>query len=272
MAADTPTSLGRAIAVLNTLGSPEASGRDGLGVVQVSRLIGREKTQVSRTLKSLAEAGLVVRDPDTLRYRLGWRVFTLAATAADQRLLSLAPTVLRQLVGRVRECAHLSVREGRGLLTVMSESPGWAIQGVPWVGRTSPLHCTSAGRALLFDHTDAEVRALLEGVDLTTGGPNAPRDVEELLKRLRCARRQGWVVIDEEFEVGHVAAAAPVRDFRGRIVASLNVSGPRFRLGPSLKTAALDVKTAADLLSRALMEAVNSDPRGLAGAGSEKAS
>src|SRR5262249_8986031 len=167
----------------------------------------------------------------------GWRLFTLAATAADQQLLALTPHVLRGLVARVQECAHLSVLDGCGLLTLLSESPPWAIQAVPWVGRIAPLHCTSAGGALLFDHTDGEVRALLGGADLAGGGPNAPHAVEEVLARLHAARRRGFAVVSEEFETGHVAAAAPVRDFRGRVVAAGNGSAPKFRLGRSLAAA-----------------------------------
>jgi len=262
MGEDGSTSLARAIAVLMVLGSGECAGGEGLGVVQIARLVGKEKTQVSRTLKALAEAGLVIRDAESLRYRLGWRLFTLAATAADQQLLALTPHVLRGLVARVRECAHLSVLDGAGLLTLLSESPPWAIQAVPWVGRIAPLHCTSAGRALLFDHTDAEVRALLAGADLAGGGPNAPHAVEEVLARLHAARRRGFAVVSEEFETGHVAAAAPVRDFRGRVVAAVNVSAPKFRLGRSLAAAAGEVKAAADRLSAALAAPGPAGPAG----------
>lgn len=62
----------------------------------------------------------------------------------------------------------------------------------------------------------------------------APRDVSDLLGRLHLGRHSGYVVADEEFEVGLVAAAAPVRDFRGRVVAALNISAPKFRLGQTL--------------------------------------
>src|SRR5262249_61330441 len=103
MADDSSTSLTRAIAILTVLGSPESTSGDGLGVVQIARLVGREKTQVSRTLKTLAEAGLVSRDPDTLRYRLGWRVFSLGATPASQQLPRPTPPRLRPPVGRGRE-------------------------------------------------------------------------------------------------------------------------------------------------------------------------
>jgi DNA-binding IclR family transcriptional regulator len=267
MGNDSPTSLTRAIAILSVLGSPESTNGDGIGVVQIARLVGREKTQVSRTLKTLAEAGLVSRDPETLRYRLGWRLFTLAAATARQQLLTLTPHVLRQLVTQVGEAAHLSVLEGRGLLTLMSESPPWAIQSVPWVGRIAPLHCTSAGRALLFDHTDPEVRALIDGADLATGGPNAPRTIEEVLARLHQARRRGYVVVNEEFEAGHVAVAAPVRDFGGRVTAALNISAPKFRLGRSLPAAAREIKAAADHLSHALVAGPNAAAPGWADAG-----
>jgi DNA-binding IclR family transcriptional regulator len=272
MADDSSTSLTRAIAILTVLGSPESTSGDGFGVVQIARLVGREKTQVSRTLKTLAQAGLVARDPDTLRYRLGWRIFSLAATAASQQLLVRTPHVLRLLVTRVRECAHLSVLDGCGLITLMSESPPWSIQAIPWLGRIAPLHCTSAGRALLFDHTDAEVAALLDGADLDAGGPNAPRSLDEVLARLHQARRRGYVVVNEEFEAGHVAVAAPVRDFAGRVTAALNISGPKFRLGRSLPAAAREVKAAAEQLTRALVASPGSSPgtAALAGPGKDR--
>jgi IclR family transcriptional regulator, KDG regulon repressor len=43
-----------------------------------------------------------------------------------------------------------------------------------------------------------------------------------------------------------------VRDFRGRIVAALNVSAPRFRLGRRLDAAGREVGRAADELSAGL--------------------
>lgn len=253
MADEGSTSLHRAIAILTALGSREGgTAEHGIGVVQIARLVGWEKSQVSRTLKTLAEAGLVTRDPDTLRYRLGWRMFTLAAGVADQHLLTLAPQVLRRLVAHVGERAHLSVIEGKDVLTLLSESPPKAIQAAGWVGRTTPLGCTSAGRALLFDRTDAEVRLLFEGASFAAEGPNAPRDVDDVLARLRADRRRGHVLTVEEFEPGLVAAAAPVRDFRGRVVAALNISAPEFRLGRALPAAGREVKAAADHLSHAL--------------------
>ena len=253
------TNLRRELAILTVLGGEEAVQDRGLGVVRIAELIGREKSQVSRTLKILAESGFVDRDTATLQYRLGWRFFALAARAGEQRLLAVAPALLERLVENLGETAHLSVLQGTEVLTVLSESPQHAVKADGWAGRTVPIYCTSSGRALLFDHDREAVSGLLSGVEFRELRPGTVRNVEELQESISLARERGYALGDEEFEFGLVGAAAPVRDFRGRLVAALNISAPKFRLGGRLEGAGREVKKAADELSALL--GWSSDPR-----------
>jgi IclR family transcriptional regulator, KDG regulon repressor len=252
------TNLRRELAILSVLGGEEAVEDGGLGVVRIADLIGREKSQVSRTLKILAESGFVDRDTETLQYRLGWRFFALAARAGEQRLLSVAPALLERLVENVGETAHLSVLQGVEVLTVLSESPPHAVKADGWAGRTVPIYCTSSGRALLFDHDSQDLLNLLSGVEFRELRPGTVRNVEELEESIAVAREQGYALVDEEFEFGLVGAAAPVRDFKGQLVAALNVSAPKFRLGGRLGDAGREVKKAADELS--ILLGWSSDP------------
>jgi len=230
MAEENPSSVHRTVSILHTLGTSDTDPASGLGVVEIARRLGREKSQVSRALKALSEAGFVERDPHTLGYRLGWQFFALAANAGDQRLRAVAPAVLRRLVATVKEAAYLSVLCDRSALTVLSESPGRAVEAVPWVGRATPLHVTATGRALLMDRSDEEIRSLLSGADFAGAGPKAPSGLDDLLARTGAARERGFATADEEFETGLVAVGAPVRDFSGRVVAAVNVSAPKYRL------------------------------------------
>jgi IclR family transcriptional regulator, KDG regulon repressor len=254
------TNLRRELAILTVLGGEEAVADGGLGVVRIADLIGREKSQVSRTLKTLAESGFVDRDTVTLQYRLGWRFFALAARAGEQRLLSAAPALLQRLVKNVGETAHLSVLQGLEVLTVRSEFPPHAVKADGWAGRTVPIYCTSSGRALLFDHDREALSLLLADVKFRELRPGTVRDIDELHESLVAARAQGYSLVDEEFEFGLVGAAAPVRDFKGELVAALNVSAPKFRLGERLEEAGREVKRAADELSALL--GWSSDPMG----------
>jgi len=252
MSSEGSSGLHRTLAILQALGSDDAAERGGLGVVEVARRVGREKTQVSRALKALDGVGLVERDAETRCYRLGWQVFTLASNAGRPRLLAEAPPVLRSVVNVLQERVHLTVLTEGGALTVLSERPCRSVQATGWVGRVVPLHTTSSGRALLFDHSEEEVRRLLADAPFPAAEPSGPRDTEDFLRRLTRAREAGHARAEEEFEAGLVAVAAPVRDFRGRVTAALNVSGPAWRMGHDLDRAARVTCAAAHRISRAM--------------------
>src|SRR5690625_1078051 len=157
MATEGSAGVHRAVAILDVLGAEDVAEQNSLGVVEIARRVGREKSQISRALRMLEGTGLVERDPDTLGYRLGWRLFTMAVNVGRQRRRVEARPVLRRLVAATKERAHLTVLDGDGALTVLSESPMRAVQTAGWVGRVTPLESTSSGRALLFDHSDDEV-------------------------------------------------------------------------------------------------------------------
>jgi IclR family transcriptional regulator, KDG regulon repressor len=250
MVAQRASSLKRGVEILLVLGTDDAMVRDGLGVVQIAQLVGYEKSQVSRALSALAESGLVDRDPETRAYRLGWRLFALAARSGRPRLTALAPAVLARLVSEFGETAHLSVLQGDRVLTLLSEGPSSTIRASGWSGRTVPVTCTSSGRALLFDHDLSALEALLGDASFAGAGRKAPRSVKDLHRRIRAARRDGYALVEEEFEPGLVAAAAPVRDFSSGIIAAVNVSGPEFRLGSRLRAAGEATRLAGAHLSQ----------------------
>jgi IclR family KDG regulon transcriptional repressor len=260
VAGERATSLKRGTEILIALGSDEALAKDGLGVVRISQIVGQEKSQVSRALAALATSGLVDRDPGSRGYRLGWRLFALAARSGRPRLISLAPGVLTRLVAETGETAHLSVLRGTQVLTLLSEAPDSAISAKGWSGRTVPVTCTSAGRALLCDHDLAALSVRLDQTNFAGFGPHAPRDVDELHRRIRTARDRGYATVDEEFEPGLVGAAAPVRDFSGQIIAAVNISGPKFRLGKRLRPTGETVRAAAQALSDAMLGEPESEP------------
>lgn len=215
-----------------------------LGVLQLAERLGQDKSQISRTLRTLAEHGFVDRDPATRAYRLGAPLFALAARAADTHLLAAGEPIVRDLAEAVGERVHLSVRRGTDVLTVLSHSAERTIEAAGWVGRAVPAYCASSGYALLVDE---DVYGVLADVELVRLGPKTPRTLDEVAARVAAGRRRGYAVADEDFEAGLVGVAAPVRDFRGNVVAALNVSAPKFRL--DVPTAGAAVAAAAERLS-----------------------
>lgn len=214
--------LSRGLDVLVALAEPGAA-RDGLGVARLTELIGADKSQLSRTLATLDEQGFVTRDSDTLTYRLGWRLYSLAARAGDAPLIAAARPVLLALVAEFAESAHLSVRLGDQVLTLATESPTSAIHAPGRVGGLTPLGTTSAGRALVVDLATDE----LERLGLTSHAA-----------AIALARADGYAIVREEFEPGLVSVAAPIRGANDMVIGAINVSAPSFRFEEHLDEAA----------------------------------
>jgi DNA-binding IclR family transcriptional regulator len=224
------TSIRRGIETFLVVASEGAAARGGLSVTAIAEQLGREKSQVSRALAALADYGLLDRDPDTNAYRLGWRIYAIANLGSERRLIGLAEPKLAQLVARFSETAYLSVRRGTETITVVGHQSPRSVQAVSWIGRATPAYCTSVGKALLLDHSEADLALLFQGVSFERVGPNTARDVAELSRMIDQARQRGFATADEELEADLFAVAAPVRDGPGRIIAALSVSGPNFRL------------------------------------------
>jgi DNA-binding IclR family transcriptional regulator len=240
----------RALAILELLG--DADDAAALGVVEIARQLGRDKSQVSRALKLLADAGFVDRESGTLRYRVGTRLFAIGARAVGRRLRDEADALVEREAGRLGERIEVCVRSGGTCMTISTAAPDSELRAVGWVGRTVPLSCTAGGRALLFDLDTAAVARLIASQGLAQLGPAAPRSLDELIARIAEDRERGWSLARHEMDRGLVAVGAPVRDAAGAVVAAVSAGGPESRLDPILDDVSSAVVRAASDLSTSL--------------------
>lgn len=242
------STVDRIAAVLAALGSNDNCNE--LHASDIARMLGRERTQISRMLKKLSSTGLVEQNPGTRAYRLGWQICALASQAGDQRLLAAGRPVLRSLVIETKESALLSVLQSGRSFTVLRERSPHTLQAGGWVGRTSPLHVTASGRALILDRTDDEVGELTaEGLHSGSYGPKQLTSLPAIFRRLHDERAKGYTLAVEELEEGLVAIGAPVRDPLNQIVAAINISGPAGRMLHNLDSLSIATRAAASRLS-----------------------
>jgi DNA-binding IclR family transcriptional regulator len=201
-----------------------------LGVSELGRQLGVHKATASRLAAVLAERGLLERDPVSERYRIGFGLVRLAGAAmSGLDLVRLSRPILETLAERSREASNLGVRSGDDVVYVDQIAGSRAIVTVSWVGRRTPLHCTSNGKVLLAwaDEPDRE-RVLAGNLEAFTS--HTVTDADALRTELGVIRRRGFGQAIEELEDGLNAVAAPVRQADGRVIAALGVSGPAFRM------------------------------------------
>jgi IclR family acetate operon transcriptional repressor len=224
-----------------------------LGVTELGRRLGVHKATASRLAATLAERGLVERDPSTERYRLGFGLIRLAGAAmAGLDLVSSARPVLEDLAERTHETVTIGVVSGDEVVSIDQVTGTRSIVSVSWVGNRSPLHTTSSGKVLLAFMDDAE-RDLRLSRPLARPTRRSIVDPAQLRTQLAEVRRRGYAQTLEELEEGLNAVAAPVRQADGGVVAALSVSGPAFRMRPvDLPRIGRLTMEAADTVSRRL--------------------
>lgn len=267
--------LRRDLEVLEILGSPLGIRQGGVGVNKVAELTQRDKGQISRTLATLADAGFIERNKTTGRYRLGHRLYALAARTEESRLVHESERFLRKVVNRIHETAHLCVLRGSNVLTLKSELAPSAFRGLGWEGVSVAALRTSSGRALISDWSEADVRDWYSAhaedslvvtpsvgwqpsipdsfvSDSSTVGSTKIHTVEDLLDELALIRQRGFATVDEEFELGLVGASAPIRGSSNTIIGVINASAPKQRIGPYLNKLGSVVAEISSELSREL--------------------
>ena len=222
-------SVDRAVAVLEVL-----ARRGETGVSEVAAEIDVHKSTAFRLLVALEARTLVEQAGNRGKYRLGVGLLRLAGAVSDQLdVVRQGRDVCVRLATELGETVNMAVLQehfavnvdqAMGLSTVVTHN---------WIGRLTPVHCTSSGKVLIA-HLDRERRATL----LTTSGmPALTRHTvtapDRLDEQLAGVREAGYAVVVEEYELGLNAVAAPVRDRSGAVIAAVSVSGPSYRLEES---------------------------------------
>lgn len=220
-------SVQRAIAILKCFTADEPE----LSIGELSRRAGLPKSTVFRLVLTLEAGGLIAQNPETGRYRLGVDLIGLANNViayADVR--RIARSHLRKLADTVQDTVSLTVLDrGDAVNLEQFEPPGRLVMRVGWVGRRMPAHTVSAGKAIIAFLGEQEEGALLDG-HLKALTAHTITDRRAFGAELGRVREQGYATAFEELEEGLHALAAPVFNHEGRVVASVSVSGPAYRL------------------------------------------
>ncbi|MBM4245485.1 MAG: IclR family transcriptional regulator [Deltaproteobacteria bacterium] len=203
-----------------------------LGVMDLARRVGLNKSTVSRFVATMLELGLLERVDHGRKYRLGLRVFELGSLAARHRpLYAQAEPAVEKLAAQLRETVTLAVLLGSDLVFLHKADRG--VDGASAaLGRRYPAHCSASGKALLGLLPAAE-RAEYLGSRLarrTESSIVVPRVLE---RELAVSAEQGFAVDHQEFMVGVRSIAVPIHDRSGAAVAAIGVSGAARRITPA---------------------------------------
>lgn len=234
--------LDRALGILDILAQ---EGKE-MALLELSERVRLHKSTAHRLLRVLERHRLVDRDPESGRYRLGLKLFELGSRAlASLDLAGRARPWLKRLVSGTGETAHFSILDRGEALSVANVESPQTIRMPATVGRRVPAYCTAVGKAMIAYLPKEEIDALIVSQGLHAFTRRTITAPAHLRRELEKVRARGWALDDEEYEENLRCVGAPVRDYSGRVVASISIAGPTFRMTrrkiPMLAQKVLDV-------------------------------
>ena len=194
--------------------------------------LGLHPATTLRFLHTLIKHDYVYQDSETLKYGLTMKLSNLSGhISANYSLKNVISPYLRKLAQKTSESVCLALEEDNHVIYIdVENSPDQVLKAYQRIGKVAPLYCTGVGKLFLADFESERLEHFLSGAPFRAYTPSTITTREGLLGEILRIREDGVSYDNEECEVGAICIAAPIRDYTGRVVAAISITGPMFRI------------------------------------------
>jgi DNA-binding IclR family transcriptional regulator len=200
-----------------------------MGITQIAQDLGIYKSTVYRTLLTMENRGFISKNPETDKYWLGNRFFTMGKSVEKkigiQDIIKPYAKALRDEFNVVVNVSILERDNGEQYRSVIivKESANSILTLSPEIGSHSLCHCSSVGKCLLAFSEDIDLSLYDEGMQRYTENTLITR--QQLEDELKKVRANGYAIEKEEQEEGLACIGAPILGQNGYAVAAISMSG-----------------------------------------------
>lgn len=211
-----------------------AARPEGIGVRELARELGIDKSAVSRLFEQLVDLGIASQDEFSGRFQVGPGLFALAATVHSRDTLwQASEPIIRGLASTFNETCYLAVREGDEIIFRDKVDSTHNVRYVVDPGERAPLYAGAGGRAVLFTMSEAEIRGLAKRTGLRPVTPHTITSIDALLAQARDDAERGYSASQGERVASGAAIAAPFLDAGGACRGSIVFTCPSQRFDAS---------------------------------------
>jgi len=221
-------SLNRALKIIELL----ARNKVPMKLKNIAEKTEIPESTVLRVLNTLILNKYAQQDYDTKKYFLTLKFSYIGNLISSQmNIRDVVKPFLVELSEKSNESACLAIEQDSMAVYIdFVDGPDSLLRTLHLIGRAAPLHCTGVGKSLLLNYSGEEINRYIERKGLVPLTENSIKTKEQLILEIEKVRSQGYAVDDEECEEGVRCVAAPVKDYMGKVIASISVTGPSSRL------------------------------------------
>lgn len=198
----------------------------------ISREMQMNQSTLIRFLATLQEMGYVDQEADTSKYYLTLKICSVAnQVSANLEIRDIVRPYLKTISATLKESVCFAIEQDKSVVYIeVIQGPNQLLKATQRIGNRAPMYCTGIGKLLLLEHSESYIDQMIEqhGLQRFTNYTLITKD--ELMAELSLVRRRGYAYDNEECELGVRCISFPLRDFTGKIIAGLSISGPSFHI------------------------------------------
>ena len=234
-------SIERALKILELL-----QGTDEIGITEIATRLTLPKGTIHGIVKTLEKCGYLEQNQSTRKYRCSSTLMRIGlALLSRSNLHQISQDSVKQLSEKFNQMAYVSVLVRDLCVVIAQHSPNNFFMSLSRIGSSISAYSTAMGKVLLSDFSPEQLDDIFLNASLTKFTRYTITNKDELKKRILEASKKGYDVTHQESMLGLSCVAAPIRDYTGRIIASISI------------TASTDYLSLPEQLSEVVNEVVN---------------
>jgi DNA-binding IclR family transcriptional regulator len=239
-----------------------AQNHDSASLAELSAHLDLPKSTLHRFLTGLETHGILRREANDKKWRLGYHLIVWGSAAADSTTLrEIARPFLVDLVNASGETAILTVYHDHEVICIDIQETSHPIRLRMDVGVHRPAHAGASSKALMAYLPDEEIQAIVKDKGLPRLCTNTITDMNQLLAELASIRERGYADSLEETDPGAWGVATPIRDQKSHVVGAIGLAGPMMRYSPEkVEEYAALCREYAARISKAIFAGIRKSP------------
>ena len=221
-------SVGKAMQIIEVM----AQSNIPMRLQDISKAVSMPASTALRMITALMEYRYIQQNPEDLKYSLTLKFAKLGAIVSSRlSLRDSAHPFLAELSIKCKEAVSVAIEDNMQVTYIdVIDGPDGLLKITQYIGKQSPIHCTGVGKCLMLNYSNEQIDKLIAEKGLPGFTPNTITTRKDLAKELDIVRARGYAVDDQECELGVRCVAAGIRDYTGKVVAAVSVSGPINRM------------------------------------------
>lgn len=203
----TTNSVQRSFAILEFLNA----SRRGWNISELSRKLDIPKSSTHVLINILSGLGYIQQAQLSNRFQLSPKLYGLGRRALRATPLSeIMLPHLQSLVQQTALTAHGGILEKHHVVFIQKVDGQGMVKFDTYIGKCSPLHCTSLGKALLSSQATETLQPMLSGYSFDRFTRKTIVSLPAFMTELQRIRELGYAVDNEEEELGVRCVASPI--------------------------------------------------------------